>query len=146
MRAQTRRRLRRLGRQRLAIGQQMAAMRSRFSQFTYKRHDNVPTWLGTLQPTETSPKYCVEITYRLPKAPEVRVLSPTLHPDAPHRYPDGSLCLYYPRDCSWTPAKFIADTIVPWTALWLAFYDLWLRAGEWYGPEAPHGKKKRPHP
>ena len=128
----------------LTIGQQMAAMQHYFPHFTYKRRKHGRTWRGTLQPTETSPEYLVEVTYRPPKSPPVRVLSPPLQPNAPHRYPDGSLCVYYPRDWSWSPAKFIAYTIVPWTALWLTFYELWLQTGEWHGPEAPHGKIKCP--
>ena len=27
----------------------------------------------------------------------------------------------------------IADTIVPWTAEWLVYYEIWLMTGEWYG-------------
>jgi len=27
----------------------------------------------------------------------------------------------------------IADTIVPWTADWLAHYEIWLVTGDWYG-------------
>jgi len=128
---------------RLTIGQQMGAMQHHFPHFAYGRPNNVPTWRGTLQPTETSPEYLVKVTYRQPKAPNVWILSPALRSDAPHRYSDGSLCLYYPRDQSWRPDMFIAKTIVPWAALWLAFYELWLRTGEWHGPQAPHGKVKR---
>lgn len=127
---------------RLTIGQQMAAMRRHFPYFTYRREKNVPTWCGTLQPTETSPAYVVKVSYRQPKTPKANVLSPPLQADTPHRYPDGSLCLYYPRDRSWSPARLIAETIVPWTALWLRFYELWLGTGQWYGPEAPHSKTK----
>ena len=79
----------------------------------------------------------------LPKSPRVWVLSPPPRPDARHRYADGSLCLYYPRDESWTPRLLLALTIVPWTAYWLACYELWLRTGQWYGPEAPHGRDKQ---
>lgn len=37
----------------------------------------------------------------------------------------------------------IAETIVPWTALWLLYYELWLETDEWLGPEAPHQAKKQ---
>jgi hypothetical protein len=126
----------------IAIGPQIGAMARHFPIFTYRRANDIPTWRGTLQPTRTSPVYVVEIRYRQPKPPEVHVLSPSLKDDAPHRYSDGSLCLYYPRDRSWTSNMLIAQTIVPWTAIWLAFYELWLRTGEWHGEEAPHHRPK----
>lgn len=135
-----------MGRKRaqLTIGQQLWAMRAHFPNFDYQRTGNKPTWNGTLQPFPTSPPYGVRITYSMPTAPSVSIVFPELRADAPHLYPDGSLCLYYPLDFSWTPDKLIACTIVPWTALWLAFYELWLETGQWHGPEAPHeGRKHR---
>ncbi len=79
----------------------------------------------------------------LPNSPRVKVIAPALRRDAPHIYPDGSLCLYYPPDESWQPSRFIANTIVPWAACWLARYELWLVTGEWYRPVAPHSPRKR---
>jgi hypothetical protein len=38
---------------------------------------------------------------------------------------------------------YISETIVPWAALWLAFYEIWLDTDHWYGPEAPHTGAKR---
>lgn len=110
--------------------------------FTYRRLNNIPTWIGSLQPSITSPIYTAKIVYRFAgwhsKPPEVKIESPKIHSDAPHRYSDGSLCLYFPQDNDWSPSKFIAKTIVPWTALWLAFYEIWLDTDHWYGPEASH--------
>ena len=34
---------------------------------------------------------------------------------------------------------YVHETIVPWTAEWIVFYELWKITGEWLGPEAPHG-------
>lgn len=127
----------------LTFGQQHAAMQRYFPQFTCKRVGGVPAWTGTLQPGPAWSVYQVRITLPLPKSPRVWVLSPPLRSDTRHRYADGSLCLYYPRDESWTPRTMIALAIVPWTAYWLACYELWMRTGEWYGPEAPHGGDKR---
>lgn len=42
---------------------------------------------------------------------------------------------------------FLAQTIVPWAAEWLFYYEVWLEDPEdrWFGPEAPHSdKKERP--
>jgi hypothetical protein len=128
---------------RLTIGQQIIAMRSRFPQFAFRRVSGRPTWIGDLQPDPESAIYRVRITMCPPKSPRVCVTTPALRRDAPHIYPDRYLCLHYPPDESWQPSKFIADTIVPWAAYWLACYELWLLTGEWYGPEAPHGRHKR---
>lgn len=130
---------------RLSIGQQIIDMQPSFPQFVYGRVNGRPTWTGDLQPDPSSPCYRIRITLCLPKSPRVNVITPTIRRDAPHLYADGSLCLYYPPDGSWLPTKFIADTIVPWTAYWLACYELWLLTGEWYGPEAPHARRKRQH-
>ena len=130
----------------LSVGQQIVQMHLHFPAFSYRleihRQKRMPTWRGELQPTELSPIYGVQIRYAYPKSPSVWVLTPTLESDAPHRYSDGSLCLYYPGDRSWTPGLPIAQTLVPWTALWLAFYEIWLRTGTWYGLEAPHKQAK----
>jgi len=74
----------------------------------------------------------------VPIVPKVWVTYPPIRPDAPHRYPDHSLCLYYPDDGSWHPDAGISKTIVPWTAEWLLFYEYWLQTGIWWGVEVPH--------
>jgi len=114
-------------------------MRDLFPSFTYRRMGGPLTWRGPLQPRERSPLYDVRIARRNPRPPQVTVVRPALDPRAPHRYPNGSLCLYYPKDQSWHPSRYIAETIVPWTAEWLLFYELWQETGTWWGPEAPHG-------
>lgn len=121
----------------IAIGRQILAMQSLFPQFDYRRVAQCPTWTGTVEPIDGT-RYTVKITYRKPKPPRVWVIEPLVPDSAPHLYSDGSLCLYYPKDRSWTPKEFIAETIVPWTAEWLAFYEIWRITGKWYGPEAPH--------
>lgn len=97
------------------------------------------TWRGKLCPTAESPTYSVTIVHALDRSPSVRVNSPALHPNAPHRYSDGSLCLYWPVEWRWTPRTSLAETMVPWTALWLYYYEIWLVTGEWMGPSSPHG-------
>ncbi len=100
------------------------------------------TWIGYLQPSPSSSRYRVQIVYHGTGRPVVHVLEPKISDDAPHTYPDGSLCLYY-KDGTWTQAKMLAETILPWTAEWLFFYEYWLSTGKWLGPEAPHGRTKR---
>ncbi len=114
---------------------------------TFKRSGgaHASVWRGQLQPTPVAPSYTVLVSYTLDYTPTVRVASPELRLDAPHLYHGGTLCLYYPEDWRWHSGRILADTIFPWTASWLYFYELWLDTGEWLGPSAPHGPagKKR---
>jgi hypothetical protein len=120
------------------IGKQIAAMKRNFPSFKYCGKFGNLTWHGELQPTDSSPKYSVRIDYRINVSPpEVQVLSPEIREDAPHRYSNGSLCLYYPKDGSWTLDNMVAE-IVPWAAVWLYCYELWLTDGRWYREESPH--------
>lgn len=108
-------------------------IRHRFPSFSGRRDGGAYCWRGDLQPRLSSPVYRVEIRCRDRGAPNVRVLSPPLPDNAPHRYPDGTLCLYWPKEWCWTNDKIIAKTVLPWAALWLYYYELWLDTGEWLG-------------
>jgi hypothetical protein len=37
----------------------------------------------------------------------------------------------------------IHETIIPWTAEWLVFYELWKISGKWMGPAALHGTDEK---
>ena len=69
--------------------------------------------------------------------PKVFVEDPEIEDQAdervPHRYRDGSLCLYLPGTGEWKRDMFLADTILPWTSEWLLHYELWLATSEWHG-------------
>lgn len=126
----------------LTIGVQVFWMRQIFPGFRFSRPTS--SWVGMLKPSDDSPEYVIRVFYKLSDIPRVNVIRPFIHEDAPHRFEDGSLCLYYFDDGSWKRDKSIARTILPWTAEWLRFYEIWLATGEWLGIEAPHlGKKKR---
>lgn len=126
----------------LSLAQQMVAMQRLFPSFVLSHRGRGPVWRGELQPQENSPRYRVRIEWHTPKAPRVFV-DPSQVPDqTPHRYANGCLCLYYPKDRSWTAEVLIAESIVPWTAQWLAFYELWVITKKWFGPEAPHGRRE----
>ncbi len=73
----------------------------------------------------------------------MRVVRPQLVKGAPHLYADGSLCLYWPKEWQWAAHEAIAETLLPWAALWLYYYELWLDAGEWLGPSS-HISPKEP--
>lgn len=123
------------------IGFQVGVMRELFPQFKYHRTGSC--WIGQLQPTPKSPEYKIRIQYRVGYTPRVYVLSPEISPEAPHIYrADKALCLYYPKDSSWSSELLIATTIVPWIAEWLRYYEIWCVTGRWFGPEAPHSAPK----
>jgi hypothetical protein len=96
-------------------------------------------WRGQLRPTAESPAYDVRIVHSPAGVPRVYVDRPRLLRDAPHVYRDCSLCLYWPAEWCWRATESLAETIVPWAAMWLYYYEVWLVTGEWLGPSSPHG-------
>jgi hypothetical protein len=107
-----------------------------FPQFRSSIKNGLAVWRGPLQPRVTSPIYSVEIQYKLKTTPKVWVLSPPLSADAVHLYGEKNLCLYWPKEWRWQADQLIAETIIPWTALWLYYYELWLDTGDWLGPSS----------
>ena len=111
-------------------------------------------WNYETRPTSISRVYKIQIRYRLGKSPEVFVMSPNLRDlsggtQIPHLYDQDrqKLCLYLPGTGEWTATKLIADTIVPWTNLWLYYFEDWLETREWHGggkhPAADPKTRKR---
>lgn len=94
-------------------------------------------WIASLHPTSLSEEYKVRLEYSLEKSPRVFVVTPELmkrgEDRIPHRFSDGSLCLYLPGAQEWEKSMYLADTIVPWTAEWLVHYELWHATGDWHG-------------
>lgn len=123
----------------LTLGQQAARMAVLHPQLQPVWGASTITWTGPLQPSKLSEEYTVRIAHKLTSKPEVRVLKPQLQDRSdgarvPHVYPGRYLCLYYPGLGEWGPDKLIADTIVPWTALWLYHYEVWHATGkDWLG-------------
>jgi hypothetical protein len=114
----------------LTILEQFLDVRQHFSGVTVTRGSmTVP-----LRPTPLSPTYHVRIDYRPEKSPRVFVVRPSLTGNPPHVYREGNLCLYW-HDYDNTMS--FRETIVPWTAEWLYFYELWQTCGQWLAPEAP---------
>ena len=71
--------------------------------------------------------------------PDVFVEDPDLEALAggrqlPHIYHDPTrLCLYLPGTTEWRPCMRLDQTIVPWTSLWLFYFEDWLASNEWKG-------------
>jgi hypothetical protein len=127
-----------------SLALQHAHLQHRFPGFSFRRVAGGAVWRGTLQPREISSIYQVEIRYKLGGVPEVRVVSPSLVSNVPHLYSNGTLCLYWPKEWRWRGNELISETILPWTALWLYYYELWLDTGAWLGPSShdQHSGKK----
>jgi hypothetical protein len=92
------------------------------------------------KPTPLSREYSIRITMKRGKSPNIYVLKPnlTLLADGrriPHLYSqeDHRLCLYLPETNEWDHGKSLASTIVPWTILWLYYFEEWLLSNEWKG-------------
>ncbi|MGG6264339.1 hypothetical protein ACQ4M3_00325 [Leptolyngbya sp. AN03gr2] len=117
------------------IREQIAFMKLLFPNFQTRWRKNLVTWIGEVQPDALSDSYRVKITYGLQQRPIVSVLKPALQADEhiPHLYRDSSLCLYRPSKGEWTHRRHIATTIVPWTVLWLYYYEIWQATKEWRG-------------
>ena len=115
----------------LTVAQQHFFVRQFFPRFEFSGRAGV--WVGYLQPTEFSRRYKVKIQYRVKTPPKIWVVSPALHPKAPHRFDDGSLCVYWAREGDWGPDMPFHETIIPWVAEWLFYYEMWLDTGKWLG-------------
>jgi hypothetical protein len=95
---------------------------------------------GRITPSEGCATYRIQISYKPGGVPEVRIKEPRIIPSASiHMYPIGTLCLYQPSEDPWKSSDDIHRKIIPWTAEWLVFYELYLIYNKWLGPEAPHG-------
>jgi len=100
---------------------------------------------GTCTPSEYSIEYKYKIMYSQNCSPAVYIINPKIaYTKEIHMYPrDNRLCLYYPKDFSWTSSSHLYNTIIPWTHEWIVFYELYLIKGEWLYPAVSHeGEKK----
>jgi hypothetical protein len=107
-----------------------------FPQFRATTARNELRCVGVLQPTPTSDCYTVEVEYKVPVRPRVRVVRPQLRLAAdrsrlPHVFEGNELCLYVLGE--WRSDLLISDFIMPWISAWLFFYEVWLLTGEWFG-------------
>jgi hypothetical protein len=138
-----------LGRPAMQVVQQIGRMRTLYPNLPLTSwNSGLIRWSGALQPTDISDHYIVSIEYRLKERPRVFVLAPELRDhengeEIPHLFPDGTLCLYLTNSGEWEPQLAIAETIVPWTSLWLYHYEVWHATGEWMGGGVHPRRRKR---
>jgi hypothetical protein len=68
--------------------------------------------------------------------------------DSPHRYDDGSLCIWHPRDPDsqrWVGSDGLA-ALITHVRIHLFKEAYWRETGEWLGPDAPHQAAKERDP
>lgn len=101
---------------------------------------NVLSWVFPVTPTPLSRCYAARIEYRQGTSPEVFIDDPDLTVVSegrrlPHVYEQSPtrLCLYLPGSGEWGAWMRLDQTIVPWTALWLFYFEEWLISGKWAG-------------
>ena len=141
----------------LTIDHQIEHMSSEWPEWQVtKSSDRQAVWTGTLQPHRR--QYSVSIDYTVPLViqrasslwiqPLVSIAQLTIWrepnlklPPLPHvywRHPRTPLlgpflCLFDAESKQWSSESSIALTTVPWTALWLSFFEGWLVTGHWCG-------------
>ena len=103
-------------------------------------------WWGRIQPTPMSLSYLVEIAWQPRKRAVVRVLDPEIEDRAgkppPHIFKGRDLCLHLHEE--WTYTCPVSTTLVPWSSMWLFFYEIWLFTGEWTGGGHQFGDGSEP--
>ncbi len=132
-----------------SISQQLSNLRVKYSHFVSEIKRNTIIINGHLRPTSRSENYNFILEYTLNKNPKVRIISPSLKrnnkgEEIPHMYGQKHLCLYKPKYQEFKSSDFLSETIIPWIALWLYYYEQWHITGKWLGGgEHPTQKKRR---
>lgn len=91
-----------------------------------------------MQPTSESPIYRLRVEHDRGRVPRVFIESPQIDSSVSHVYREGHLCLYWPEEWEWSAREKLAETLIPWTALWIYYYEIWQFCGKWLGPSSPH--------
>jgi hypothetical protein len=129
------------GRKPLTAAQQFVNLRGNpISRGEGKLQTGLLTWRYSATPFPICRDYVVRIEFNQGGRPEIFVDSPDLHALAggrriPHLYEQKppKLCLYLPRNSEWQSWMRLDQTIVPWTALWLFYFEEWLVSNDWKG-------------
>jgi hypothetical protein len=114
----------------LRLATEKVIMKETYPQFVLKMdRDNRLFWDGLLK-TNFGTLYRVNILY--PRGypyekPKLLIVEPPLRRDAPHRFGDGSICVY-PE--GWNYKRTTAPSGIPLVAGWLALYEVFLRTGK----------------
>lgn len=125
----------------LTAAQQFINLRSNpVSQGAGRLRGGAITWRYSASPSPLSRVYNIRIDFKQGGVPRIFVEAPDLHVLAggrriPHLYQQTPprLCLYLPRTFEWQSWMRLDQTIVPWTALWLFYFEEWLVSDDWKG-------------
>ena len=124
----------------LPLAIQLASLRARNLGGTGHVQRAKLTWHYDALPTPMSRSYRLRLDYALWGSPQIFVVTPSLQSLAngrriPHLYDQqrGRLCLYLPKTGEWHDRRLLADTMVPWSVLWLMYFEEWLASDEWKG-------------
>lgn len=134
---------------RKTISQQAARIKAKYPQFTVRTTASSLIVAGSLCPTARSMSYDFRVEYQLDYLPVTTIKEGQLcknekGENIPHMYDQESLCLFRPKYRQFTMNDLIADTIIPWTSLWLYHYENWHITGQWDGGgEHPHQRNNR---
>jgi hypothetical protein len=100
----------------------------------------VLSWNYEACPNPIGRLYQLVLTYKQGKLPTVMVRSPNLTwlaqgKPLPHVYSEDPvrLCLFLPWTQEWNAQRALIETVIPWSFLWLYYFEGWLRSGEWTG-------------
>ena len=105
-------------------------------------HNGQLHWSGQIRPTPFSNSYEVRILYKIGKAPDIYLydsngISGIDRADFPHYFKKSEsrdwvqICVY--KADEFTKYKYIAKTLVMWSAEWLYHFECWLYTGKWEG-------------
>jgi hypothetical protein len=110
-------------------------------------------WEFDVKPSTFSRVYRVLLIWDFSKNnPQVYILNEEVHKVAnkrviPHLYSQEKiqLCLFKPSYNQFSMSMSLCETIIPWTYLWISYYEEWLYSDEWKGggihPESTKEKK-----
>lgn len=117
---------------------------AKYENFSYKVDGRNSVLIrGYLKPSSMHPIYQIEISYTFGKFPKVKIISPTITPEAPHTFDDNSICTFYPDSEVWNRTMKISETIIPWICDWIFQYEIWLITGNWNGDSHPKHPRRQ---
>ena len=102
-------------------------------------------WESRIQPTAISYSYSIRITHELYALPQIFLLSPNPQEMAdavipgrkiPHVYSYDHpirLCVYHSKKREWKNTMPLVATVIPWTVMWLSFFEDWVSTDVWSG-------------
>ena len=138
----------------LTAAQQFVNLRGNpISRGTGRLRAGAVTWRYAATPFPLARDYDVRIEFKQGGKPQTFVDAPDLQALAggrriPHLYQQRPprLCLYLPQTFEWQSWMRLDQTIVPWTALWLFYFEEWLASNDWKGgglhPDAGHDNEE----